>query len=370
MRPRDRHSRHRSRAQEGQGRAVRARDRRAHGRGDRRQGRRQGGDPARRHHLGRLDRRRLRARRRAQGRAARRSPTASRGSSRCSRPMLLQEQGVAAGEERAGVRFAKNMCPSQGTMDIFVEPVLPRPQIVVCGSSPVAVAVADLGRRIGFAVTVCAPAAEQARLRARPTAASKATRCRSTKPARASSSSRRKGRGDEAALQAALAVDADYVAFVGSRKKAEALKATLGAARRRAGAAGEAQGAGRSRSRRHHAGGDRALDPRRDRRRASREATARNSRDLGSGSLAAVGDAGAGRTWPSVGAFMTQSPLHSVPNGVRRRAAGFRECGDADSAELGHRRLGAHHRPATRGGAGRERSDGVDCQSFPLLPLW
>ena len=37
------------------------------------------------------------------------------------------------------------------------------------------------------------------------------------------------GRGDEAALQAALAVDADYVAFVGSRKKAEALKAKLAA---------------------------------------------------------------------------------------------------------------------------------------------
>ena len=73
----------------------------------------------------------------------------------------MQDQGVAAGEERAGVRFAKNMCPSEGTMDIFVEPVLPLPQLLVCGSSPVAVAVADLGRRIGFALTVCAPAAEQ-----------------------------------------------------------------------------------------------------------------------------------------------------------------------------------------------------------------
>src|ERR1700742_3043124 len=73
----------------------------------------------------------------------------------------LQDQGVAAGEERAGVRFAQNMCPSQGTMDIFVEPVLPRPQIVVCGSSPVAVALAELGRRIGFAITACVSAAEQ-----------------------------------------------------------------------------------------------------------------------------------------------------------------------------------------------------------------
>jgi xanthine dehydrogenase accessory factor len=46
-------------------------------------------------------------------------------------PDVLQEQGVAPGDERAGVRFASNMCPSQGTMDVFVEPVLPRPQIVV-----------------------------------------------------------------------------------------------------------------------------------------------------------------------------------------------------------------------------------------------
>jgi XdhC and CoxI family len=53
-------------------------------------------------------------------------------------PDALDEQGLKAGEERGGVRFAKNMCPSQGTMDIFVEPVLPRPQVVICGSSPAA----------------------------------------------------------------------------------------------------------------------------------------------------------------------------------------------------------------------------------------
>jgi xanthine dehydrogenase accessory factor len=35
------------------------------------------------------------------------------------------------------------------------------------------------------------------------------------------------GRGDEAALRAALAVETNYVAFVGSRKKASALKAKL-----------------------------------------------------------------------------------------------------------------------------------------------
>ncbi len=37
------------------------------------------------------------------------------------------------------------------------------------------------------------------------------------------------GRGDEAALRAALASETDYIAFVGSRKKAAALRAALAA---------------------------------------------------------------------------------------------------------------------------------------------
>src|SRR6516165_3503623 len=41
-------------------------------------------------------------------------------------PDALDKHGYKAGEEQGGVRFAKNMCPSQGTMDIFVEPVLCR----------------------------------------------------------------------------------------------------------------------------------------------------------------------------------------------------------------------------------------------------
>jgi xanthine dehydrogenase accessory factor len=141
-------------------------------------------------------------------------------------PDVLQEQGVAAGEERAGVSFAKNMCPSQGTMDVFVEPVLPRPQIVICGSSPVAIAIADLGRRIGFAITVCAPTAEQ-------TAFAEADRriegyaLPVDEPGARFVVVSTQGRGDEAALQAALAVETDYVAFVGSRKKAAALKTAL-----------------------------------------------------------------------------------------------------------------------------------------------
>src|SRR5260221_146677 len=143
-------------------------------------------------------------------------------------PDILEEQGLRAGEERAGVRFAKNMCPSHGTMDVFVEPVLPRPQIVVCGSSPVAVAIADLARRTGFAVTACAPAAEQSAF------ADVDRRIEGyALPVREDGMRfivvSTQGRGDEAALRAALASETDYVAFVGSRKKAAALKAALAA---------------------------------------------------------------------------------------------------------------------------------------------
>ena len=56
---------------------------------------------------------------------------------------MLAELGVSAGSEREGVQFARNMCPSKGTMDIFIEPMLPSPAIVILGSSPVAVALAD-----------------------------------------------------------------------------------------------------------------------------------------------------------------------------------------------------------------------------------
>jgi len=141
-------------------------------------------------------------------------------------PDALNQQGLSTAEESGGVRFAKNMCPSQGTMDIFVEPVLPRPQVVVCGASPVAVAIADLARRGGFAVTVCAPAEEQAGF-------GEVDRRIEGYALPVDEAGQRfvvvstQGRGDEAALLAALAVDADYVAFVGSRRKAEALKKKL-----------------------------------------------------------------------------------------------------------------------------------------------
>jgi xanthine dehydrogenase accessory factor len=140
-------------------------------------------------------------------------------------PDVLQEQGISVADIRSTISFATQMCANEGTMDVFVEPVLPRPQVVVCGSSPVAVA-GRLGRQVGFAVTVCAPAGEQGSF------AEVDRRIEGYALPVDDAGARfvvvsTQGRGDEAALQAALAVEADYVAFVGSRKKAAALVAAL-----------------------------------------------------------------------------------------------------------------------------------------------
>jgi xanthine dehydrogenase accessory factor len=73
---------------------------------------------------------------------------------------LLAELGVKPGDDREGIRFASNLCPSKGTMDVFVEPVLPHPSLVILGASPVAISLATQARQLGYHVTVAAPAAD------------------------------------------------------------------------------------------------------------------------------------------------------------------------------------------------------------------
>src|SRR6202140_5503120 len=75
---------------------------------------------------------------------------------------LLAELGVKPGENRDGIRFASNLCPSKGTMDIFVEPVLPHPSLLIFGASPVAMSLAAQARQLGYHVTLAAPTADLA----------------------------------------------------------------------------------------------------------------------------------------------------------------------------------------------------------------
>jgi len=142
---------------------------------------------------------------------------------------LFAEREFQQGEEREGVRFARNMCPSQGTMDIFIEPMLPPPSLVVLGASPVAVALADIAPRFGYHVTVCAPPEDQ-RLFAEPDQRIEGYALPATQEGHRFIIVSTQGRGDEAALTAALSAEADHIAFVGSRRKVAALREKILAA--------------------------------------------------------------------------------------------------------------------------------------------
>src|SRR5579863_10363693 len=138
----------------------------------------------------------------------------------------LAEFGAAAGEERGGVLYAKNSCPSQGTMDIFVEPVLPSPRLLILGASPVAVALARLAPSMGFAVAVAAASEDHRQFDP------SVSRVLGLSPPNDVGKDAyvvvsTQGAGDRAALKSAAAMGARYCAFVGSRRKAETLKTEL-----------------------------------------------------------------------------------------------------------------------------------------------
>jgi len=125
----------------------------------------------------------------------------------------------------------KNNCPSGGSIDVFIEPILPRASLVIVGASPVARALAELGRRTGLAITVAALSEDQPsfpevdfRIEGFDLSAPPAGRpIGSTESIVVAT----QGKRDREALRAALSSDAGYVGFVGSRRKAETLKTRL-----------------------------------------------------------------------------------------------------------------------------------------------
>jgi xanthine dehydrogenase accessory factor len=111
-------------------------------------------------------------------------------------------------------------CHSGGTLDVFIEPVLPKPQVLILGRSPVARALATLAKNINYAVSVAAPGADRESF---PGADSVQT---GLDPAQFKITPQTfivvstQGESDEEALEAAINAGSGYIAFVASRTKA------------------------------------------------------------------------------------------------------------------------------------------------------
>src|SRR4051794_28642867 len=69
-------------------------------------------------------------------------------------PLLLRivPEGVGVDAAEEGAVTVANPCLSGGSVEIFLEPRVPAPRVLVVGDSPIAAALAELGGPLGFAV--------------------------------------------------------------------------------------------------------------------------------------------------------------------------------------------------------------------------
>jgi len=139
--------------------------------------------------------------------------------------LVLVGRGGAALGRTEGVREYAMTCHSGGTLEIFVDPVLPRPALVLVGSGPVVETLAGLAAAARFAVTVVEPespaAAGLGGARVVEDLAS-VTLTRGTAVVVATH-----GRFDEDALEQALSSDAEYVSLVASPTRTRAVLESL-----------------------------------------------------------------------------------------------------------------------------------------------
>jgi xanthine dehydrogenase accessory factor len=160
----------------------------------------------------------------------------------CTRPTVVREalRALANGrsglialsphpeaDARSGVAAFPMTCHSGGTVDISIEPVLPRPRLVVFGLSPAARALARLAGAMGYAVEAADPDADEA-------AFPGADRLWKGKPSTEKKTGARvfavvatMGERDEEAILDALALEPDYLGVIASARRFEQIRETL-----------------------------------------------------------------------------------------------------------------------------------------------
>jgi len=121
-------------------------------------------------------------------------------------PLLLElrPDEEASDDLREGVVTTHNPCLSGGQLEIFLEPCLPAASMLIAGHGPIAEALADLARRVGFHVT-----------------------CSELAPDAAAVVVAAHGRDEEELLAEALRQGVPYVALVASPKRGNAVRASL-----------------------------------------------------------------------------------------------------------------------------------------------
>jgi xanthine dehydrogenase accessory factor len=144
-------------------------------------------------------------------------------------PRLLCLVGVGgrAPERAEGMIVQPMTCHSGGTIEIYIEPFVPRPRLLIIGQTPVATALAQLGSTLTFDVVAVDPEANPEHF---PVANTLLTELADVAPLLTPQTYvviATHGAYDHAALELALGSAAAYVALVASSRRAEAIKQEL-----------------------------------------------------------------------------------------------------------------------------------------------
>lgn len=152
----------------------------------------------------------------------------------CAQPVVVKEalQALSDGKPRLlrispssspenGIVTYDMTCQSGGTVDIFIEPVLPKPHLLILGRSPIAQTLAKLGKIMNYEVSVAAADAQRATFPDADILQANLDLSQIKIPPQTFIVVSTQGEGDEEALEKAITAGAQYTALVASRVKSE-----------------------------------------------------------------------------------------------------------------------------------------------------
>jgi xanthine dehydrogenase accessory factor len=123
------------------------------------------------------------------------------------RLLLLGSPDQFGGAVPEGMTVVPISCQSEGALEIYIEPVLPVPHLVIVGSSPMAHTLAELSRALGWSTDLVSPQEFTAGHAGERSMVIVATQ----------------GHGDEDMIERAVAIRPAYLGLVASRRRGEAV---------------------------------------------------------------------------------------------------------------------------------------------------
>jgi len=139
------------------------------------------------------------------------------------KPKLVSITPEATDGDWNGVEAFQMTCQGGGSLEIYLEPVLPKPDLLIVGDSPVARILTGLGRLLDFKVCIVAPDAEREQFPGADVVLTDLESLRDRIDSRSYVVVATMGNGDEEGLEAVVGTQPQYLGLVASKEKANSL---------------------------------------------------------------------------------------------------------------------------------------------------